>query len=747
MASREVIQKEQDFVNEALAARESSRADRDSGKVSVLGALANPINLMAGDTPPTLHELGDKNEDVCFGNVIKQNDEKHYIGKFAIHNNNRDLLVSSWKSEIGALFYRSSTKDPLGLIGQCRILFKKPNEVHDVEESLYKELETRIQNLTRNPVSDVSDAVLDELEKGSSGSLKEIIKTIHASQYEIISAKRGGLHVIQGAPGTGKTVVGVHRASWLLFPGNDRDLKAEKTLFVGPNLAFIRYIENVVPSLGDENIVHRDLSKLGPTVVVSGEESRQVAKIKGDPRMKTLLLQAIRDRLRFPEEDVIFNPPGQVRPISLSAGDISSKMQQILEEGRFAYSGLRSSFRTWLLNKVNSILRESFESENKPSRATPFLKESDIEALTERMWPSLSPASFLRDFYASQSRVINAAKEMDFQVRELTLLERKPASQIAKEAWTVADVALLDFLENHIQGTDPSVQFDYIIVDEAQDMTPMQLESIRRRSASGDILLMGDLAQATGPWVHSSWNAIADNLNKPIEKMDELEFGYRVPKQVFDYASKVLSHINPGLKIPRLVRDVAQSPIIKIATNHQGLLDLLIQDLRVSAESTAHVGLIIGDEQVDSLVEQLEKANIKFSVLENNHPLEGINIVPVSRQKGLEFDDVILFEPQEIISIPEIGLRQLYVAVTRSLRGLIIYATQGLPIQLLEESEITEEFDLDSIIADLDQIAEESEELSEFAEIKRDIEGYLRLKGLNLKEFISRVRSSGEEAS
>lgn len=228
MASSEVIQKEQDFVNEALAARESRRADRDSGKVSVLGALANPINLMAGDRPPTLRELGDKNEDVCFGNVIKQNDEKHYIGKFAIHNNKSDLLVSSWKSEIGALFYRSSIKDPLGLIGKCRILFKRPNEVHDVEESLYKELESRIQNLTRNPVSDVSDAVLDELEKGSSGSLKEIIKTIHASQYEIISAKRGGLHVIQGAPGTGKTVVGVHRASWLLFPGNDKDLKAEK---------------------------------------------------------------------------------------------------------------------------------------------------------------------------------------------------------------------------------------------------------------------------------------------------------------------------------------------------------------------------------------------------------------------------------------------------------------------------------------------------------------------------------------
>ena len=745
MAANEIIQQEQEFVNEALAARESRRADRDSGKVSLVGALANPINLMAGDRPPRLSDLGDKNEDVCFGKVMKQEDEEYYIGKFAIHNSKSELLVSSWKSEIGALFYQSTIKKPLGLIGKCRILFDKPNHVHDVEETLYRDLQSKIQNLTRNPITDVSDAVLDELEKGSSGSLKEIIKTIHASQYEIISAKRGGLHVIQGAPGTGKTVVGVHRASWLLFPGNDKDLKPEKTLFVGPNMAFIRYIENVIPNLGDENIVHKDLSKLGPAIIVSSEESRQVAKIKGDPRMKTLLLNAIKDRLKFPDQEVIFNAPGRIRPISLSASDISSKMRQLLEEGRLAYSGLRSNFRAWLLNGVNSILRESFENENKSSRATPFLRESDIEALTERMWPSLSPASFLRDFYASQSRIVNAAKDMDFQVKELMLLERKPASQIAKEAWTVADVALLDFLENHIHGTDPSTQFDYIIVDEAQDMTPMQLESIRRRSASGDILLMGDLAQATGPWIYSSWNAIADYVNKPIERMDELEFGYRVPKQVFAYASKVLSHINPGLRIPRIVRDVAQSPVVKIAADHQELLDLVIKDLKEFIGNSAHVGLIVGDEQVDSLTEVLGNAGIKFSLLENDHPAEGINIVPVSRQKGLEFDDVILLEPQQIIDIPEIGLKHLYVAVTRSLRGLTIYATQGLPIHLLEESAVTEVFDFNSKIADLDGVAEPIEEAKGFAEAKRDIEGYLRLKGLTLREFVSKIRNFGEE--
>jgi DNA helicase IV len=750
MVAKEIIQREQEFIDAAVEARESRRADRESGKYSLAGSLATPIKTMAGGRLQKLKELGDKNEDVCFANVISEENERQYIGKFPIHDANSELLVSSWKSPVGRLFYRSNIKNPLGLAGKCRIIFDKPNHVKDVEENLYKELKTRIQNLTRNPESDVSDAVLDELEKGSSGSLKEIIKTIHASQYEIISANRGGLHVIQGAPGTGKTVVGVHRASWLLFPGNDEDLKAEKTLIVGPNIAFIRYIENVVPSLGDEKIVHKDLSKLGPTVLVTGEEDRRVAKIKGDPRMKVLLLQAIRDRLKFPEDEVIFNPPGQSRPVALSAEGIRSKMEQLLEdsvlgEGRIAYNGLRSSFRAWLLNGVNAILRESFEIENKSSRSTPFLKENDIESLTERIWPSLSPASFLRDFYSSQGRVINAAKEMDFQIKELMLLERKPSPQISKEVWTLADVALLDFLENQLQGTDPSDQFDYIIVDEAQDMTPMQLESIRRRSGSGDILLMGDLAQATGPWVHSSWNAIADCLNKPIERMDELEFGYRVPKQVFEYASKVLSHINPQLKSPRLVRDVAESPIVKISDDYDELINQLIEDLEELTDSSTHTGLIIGDKQVESIIDTLTNAGIAFSLLEDNSPIEGLNIVPVSRQKGLEFDDVILVEPQEIIDIPEIGLRQLYVAVTRSLRGLTIYATKELPIQLLEESAVSEEFDLDSLIAELDLMAEPDEPISGFAEIKRDVEGYLRVKGLTLKEFINKVRNSGED--
>lgn len=743
MNVKDSIEKIQEYVDLAVDARESRRDDRDSGRYSLSKAMATPINTMWGNQPQRLREIGDINDDVCFANITTEQNERYYIGKFAIHDSAANLLVCSWKAPIAARFYSSNIKETLGLAEKCRIIFGKPNRVKDLEEVIFRELQTRVENLTRNPESDVSDAVLDELEKGSSGSLKEIIKTIHASQYEIISAKRGGLHIIQGAPGTGKTVVGVHRASWLLFPGNDSDLKAEKTMIVGPNIAFIRYIENVVPSLGDETIVHRDLTRLGPKVTIGADESRSVAKLKGDLRLKSLLLQAVKDRLKFPQDDVIFNPPGQTRQLALSAEGINSRLAQLiqdslLDQGRNSYSSSRSIFKTWLLNSINSILKENFEREGKQSRITPFLKESDIETLVEKIWPSLSPASFLRDFYSSQGRIINAARDLDFNIRELMLLERKASPQLSNEVWALSDVALLDFLTFIFYGFDTKDIFEYIIVDEAQDLTPMQFESIRRRSDTGDILLMGDLAQATGPWVYSSWNQIANYFGEKIERFDELEFGYRVPKQIFDYATRVLSHIDPNLKSPRLVRDVNVNPELKTFEDDTQLIKTLIEDLKTIDLNSSHVGLIVADSQAAKLVNELQNSGVSFNVLESNTLVEGLNIIPASRQKGLEFDQVIIIEPRNLINIEEIGLRQLYVAVTRSLRGLSIYCTQEIPSELLTPN--TRLIETSTYVENLSPL-HNHEPFSHYQEIKRDVEGYLRVKGFTLELFVSQLES------
>lgn len=737
MSTRDALAIEQAHVDVALAAREQRRHDRDSGKYSIKAALIRPVNTMAGDSLEELRYLGEVDDEVCFAYVLDEEVGKQYIGKYLVTSDKSDLLVCSWKSDIGAKYYTANYRKPVGLSGKCFLVHEKPNVLRDLEEVFFRELAQKVQNLTREADSEVSDAVLDELDRDSTGSLKEIIKTIHASQFDIISAPRRGLHVVQGAPGTGKTVVGVHRASWQLYPGNDADLKAEKLLIVGPNITFIRYIEKVVPGLGDEKVLHRDLSMLGPRVTVTRTEDPEASRLKGDLRMKRLLTQALRDRLRIPQDNVIYAVPGLNRSIELSAEGLAEKLEEF-RAASLTYNSARANLRVWLLNSVNEILRKEHESRNPGvNRGAPFVKEVDVESLTEKMWPSTTAPAFLRDFFGSQGRIISAAAHLDFMVKDLLLLERRSSAQLSTETWTLADIALLDYLDSQISGQSDS--FDYIVVDEAQDMSPMQLDSIRRRSFTGDILLLGDMAQGTGNWIYESWEDIAELLNSSISRLDELEFGYRVPKQIFEYAARVLTYIDPNLKSPRLVRDVPEGPVISISSDYQSLFSSLIKDLNKLDISKGMTGIIVTDDECETIAGELTKAKIKFNNLANEPLGIGLNLVPVSRQKGLEFDAVILLEPQRIIDIPRVGLRQLYVALSRALRSLHIYAIEVLPIELTQSAPIDSTPRLEPIKAPALPVANLETLTSSSDGVIADIQGYLAIKGLTLLDLLRMV--------
>ena len=724
------LKEEQDYIDLAYSAREFRRSDRKSGKANISTALTQPVNTLAGGKLENLRLLGDVNEDVCFANFTKEDKSKIYLGKYLVTDANYDALVISWKAPAASDFYRANHANAFGLLGKRRFIFNSPNKLRDLEEVIFKDLEANIKNLTRSNEADVSDAVLDELEKGSSGSLKEIIKTIHASQYDIISSKRGGLHVIQGAPGTGKTVVGVHRASWLLFPGNDDQLKADKVLILGPNAAFIRYIENLVPSLGEDKISHKDLSKLGPNISITVNESFEVAKLKGSSRMKKLLIKAVKDRLRIPEEDVNFTVPGKNQNINISFESISQRINELRTEKHNYMSG-RSAFRIWLLNEINDILQGGKGIRKLVSRNSVFIKESDVDSLTEKIWPSISAVNLIRDLYGSQARLLSAAKDSDFLVNELVMLEKKSNNQ--NDGWSISDIALIDYVDTLLNGQKEI--YDYIIVDEAQDLTPMQIESIKKRSSNGDILLMGDLAQATGVWLYSSWQQLADLLGEPISRFDELEFGYRVPKQIFEYATKVLSYIDPKIKPPRLVREVSESPVVNINLENLTMYNL-VTDIINDKFGGGIVGLIVSDDMLADVCEHLKLFGMSFTELNSAGLVEGLNVVPVSRQKGLEFDTVVIYEPKAILDIPLTGLRHLYVAITRSLNSLHFYCAEELPIELIETCQ-----NWQPILNDFDQI---SDEIKDFVQsddlILQDLIGYANVKGITLEHLLSVIR-------
>ena len=730
MPDNNSLKEEQDYIDLAYSAREFRRGDRKSGKANISTALTQPVNTLAGGKLENLRLLGDVNEDVCFANFTKEDKSKIYLGKHLVTDANYEALVISWKAPAASDFYRANPANAFGLLGKRRFIFNSPNKLRDLEEVIFKDLEANIKNLTRSNEADVSDAVLDELEKGSSGSLKEIIKTIHASQYDIISSKRGGLHVIQGAPGTGKTVVGVHRASWLLFPGNDEQLKADKVLILGPNAAFIRYIENLVPSLGEDKISHKDLSKLGPNISITVSESLEVAKLKGSSRMKKLLIKAVRDRLRIPEEDVNFTVPGKNQNINISFESINQRIDELRTEKHNYMSG-RSAFRIWLLNEINDILQGGKGIRKLVSRNSVFIKESDVDSLTEKIWPSISAVNLIRDLYGSQARLLSAAKDSDFLVNELVMLEKKSINQ--NDGWSNSDIALIDYVDTLLNGQKEI--YDYIIVDEAQDLTPMQIESIKKRSSNGDILLMGDLAQATGVWLYSSWQQLADLLGEPISRFDELEFGYRVPKQIFEYATKVLSYIDPKIKPPKLVREVSESPIVNINLENLTMYNL-VTDIINDKFGEGIVGLIVSDDMLADVCEDLKLFGMSFTELNSAGLVEGLNVVPVSRQKGLEFDTVVIYEPKAILDIPLTGLRHLYVAITRSLNSLHFYCADELPIELIEICQ-----NWQPIPNDFEQI---SDEIKEFVQsddlILQDLIGYANVKGVTLEHLLSIIK-------
>ena len=730
MADNNSLKEEQDYIDLAYSAREFRRSDRKSGKANISTALTQPVNTLAGGKLENLRLLGDVNEDVCFANFTKEDKSKIYLGKYLVTDANYDALVISWKAPAASDFYRANHANAFGLLGKRRFIFNSPNKLRDLEEVIFKDLEANIKNLTRSNEADVSDAVLDELEKGSSGSLKEIIKTIHASQYDIISSKRGGLHVIQGAPGTGKTVVGVHRASWLLFPGNDEQLKADKVLILGPNAAFIRYIENLVPSLGEDKISHKDLSKLGPNISITVNESLEVAKLKGSSRMKKLLIKAVKDRLRIPEEDVNFTVPGKNQNINISFESINQRINELRTEKHNYMSG-RSAFRIWLLNEINDILQGGKGIRKLVSRNSVFIKESDVDSLTEKIWPSMSAVNLIRDLYGSQARLLSAAKDSDFLVNELVMLEKKSNNQ--NDGWSISDIALIDYVDTLLNGQKEI--YDYIIVDEAQELTPMQIESIKKRSSNGDILLMGDLSQATGVWLYSSWQQLADLLGEPISRFDELEFGYRVPKQIFEYATKVLSYIDPKIKPPRLVREVSESPVVNINLENLTMYNL-VTDIINDKFGEGIVGLIVSDDMLADVCEDLKLFGMSFTELNSAGLVEGLNVVPVSRQKGLEFDTVVIYEPKAILDIPLTGLRHLYVAITRSLNSLHFYCANELPIELIETCQ-----NWQPILNDFDQI---SDEIKEFVQsddlILQDLIGYANVKGITLEHLLSIIK-------
>jgi len=493
---------------------------------------------------------------------------------------------------------------------------------------------------------------------------------------------------VQGGPGTGKTVVALHRAAYLLYT-HRFPLEDQGVLVIGPNRVFLRYIERVLPSLGEAGVQQVILADLIPEVQFGLRESSNVARVKGNKRIAKVIDKAITDRERPLREDVQL--PYGVGFVRLRA----EESVQIIKAARRRYHR-HNQARRYVENEVWAALAASFRSGADAEDIRDALTGTpEIRAVLERMWPVLTPAQLLHDLFGSKALLKLAANGILPEADYLALY-RNRSDSLEDVRWSNADAALLDearFLlgprprkSGKVDETDEIRTFGHIVVDEVQDLTPMQLRMVTRRSLSGSMTVVGDIAQATGPLAPNDWKDVLEHLpSRKTPRIVGLSVGYRIPAQIMELADKVMHAATPGLRAPRSVRDGDEVPVITAVETADELHEAVIARAQVLLQQSGggRTAIICPDDMVDQMSTALDAASVPHGRAQAAGLDENLSIVPASLAKGLELDDVIVVEPSAIVADDAQGLRLLYVTLTRSTRSLTVVHRMPLPDAML----------------------------------------------------------------
>ncbi|MET4145489.1 UvrD-helicase domain-containing protein [Arthrobacter sp. UYCo732] len=665
-------------LEQAFFDRAKQHRDGQNSAWSMAGASAGtPVERRAYKNAMEKRKVASPDDPVALTSIDYEDGNKLHIGKVAIFDDEKDLLVINWQAPAAAVANQASVHNPMGL--RSKRIFDAPgNRIVSFEDIVYKALAEAVSELDDH--SYAGDALLQSLTRKRGSEMTDIVKTIQAAQDKLVRADKDQLLIIQGGPGTGKTAVALHRVSWLLFNYQD-ELPPEDVLVVGPNPTFTRYIRRVLPDLGDGDVVQQALQNLlSNDVQLIGRDSPAVATVKGSARMSQVLEKALKQRIRVPSADIRIQRRNTVLTISLPASSVAEVLQNLQFD---SFADGRRRFRQRLVElcapQLGNIRQVSPEQ---------FLDLRALDAEVEKIWPQITPQQFLRDLLGSKERMKRAA-EGHLAPAEMELVYRQQAEKVSDEPWTMADLALLD--EAQAAMREAPRTYGHIVVDEAQDLSKMQLRAIRRRSKNGSMTVVGDIAQSTGPYSRDSWDDIAATLGEGISgpvasQIAELEHGYRVPKQVFDVALPILQSAAPSVTPPRILRDVEYAPrFVGVPTGE--LTEEVARTVFTHSGRGRFVGVVAPVNLWAGLREAFQADDLQWSESTEGELSTAINLVTPEDAKGLEFDAVIVVDPAAILEMPH-GERMLYIALTRTTTHLdVIYPLGSLPSILGGEEE------------------------------------------------------------
>ena len=741
-----------------------SRTERD---IVVRTSLARLEQLDIGDQALTFGRIDRYGEDDTPGA------ESFHIGRLAVSGPDHEPLVVDWRAPVAEPFYRATGLDPQGL-SRRRHLAVRGRSVVGLEDEYFAPPGSASPPAPGTRVVDGPGALVDTgmplggpgallaaLGQVRTGHMGDIVATIQREQDEIIRSPLPGVLLVQGGPGTGKTAVALHRAAYLLYT-HRFPLERQGVLVVGPNPLFLRYIEQVLPSLGETGVTLSTVSGLVPEIRVTATEPAEVARLKGEPRMARVVARAVRTRQRPLRHEVTIGFGSAVLRLSVAESEEivtlarrrpgpHNARRRLVEDQvvrRLADRYLRGQRAGTSGGSLPAgLVRGGPEDEDRPELDVAELGRQlrRVPAFTEaldRMWPRLSPHELLHDLYGARPLLAAAGRGL-LSPAEQEALYRPRSAGLDDVPWTAADAALVDEARQLLgprrsrrrpgradgrartdrareevgfwpTGLDPNPtpvgplpagadpddvrSYGHIVVDEVQDLSPMQLRMLARRSLSGSMTVVGDIAQATGPWAPASWDEVTEHLapGRPV-RLVELTVSYRTPAEVVEVAARVLAVAAPSLTPPRPVRRSGSWPRI-VQAGPGGLAEQVAETTaqELAAVAPGRTAVLAPSVLVPELMRVLRLRGL--DPVDPRDPRgEGLGaplvLLPADSANGLEFDAVVVVEPALVAApgsrgeevpppVTVTGLRILYVALTRPTRRLAVVHSLDLPVDL-----------------------------------------------------------------
>ncbi|WUI03485.1 AAA family ATPase [Spirillospora sp. NBC_00431] len=600
-----------------------------------------------------------------------------YVGRRHVHDGDEGRpLVLDWRAPVSRSFYQAGPADPMGWRLRRRFGFQAGELTAFEDEPLdggakgsssgARPLDGGGRGLEDGP----SRILTEEIERPRTGPMRDIVATIQPEQDVIVRADLPRTVCVQGAPGTGKTAVGLHRAAYLLFTHRER-LSRSGVLIVGPNRAFLAYISAVLPALGEVRVEQATIDDL--LGAPAAAEPDRVAALKGEARMADVLRKALWLHVRKPEEGLVVTR-GAAR-YRLDPHEVRETAAAL--RGTTRYGSGRAAFAQRLAHQI--LVRMERRGEAPDDRVQDQVARSKpVKQVLDEVWPKLTAEQVLHRLLSDADFLRKAARGVLDDGEQAAIRWARPARSHRSAKWTAADRALLDELTDLIERT---ASLGHLVVDEAQDLSAMQLRALGRRCGTGSATVLGDIAQGTTAWSARSWKDVLTHLGQDGD-VTELTLGFRVPGTVLDYAARLLPHVAPELERPRSLRpgpgalDVRRVPDPAAAA---------VDAARAALARPGSVGLIVPDAEADAHAAALRAADVDHAVLGPDSDTDGaarLLVIPATLAKGLEYDHVIVAEPAAIAAAEARGLARLYVALTRAVTSLTVLHRDDLPAEL-----------------------------------------------------------------